>query len=198
LHTALIIFVRQPQLGKVKTRLAATMGDATALKVYELLLVHTYQVAASMDMRVYVYYADGIAENDLWQGQQFYKKEQQGDDLGLRMSNAFAEVFAQGHNKVIIIGSDCYDLTAAILTEAFNALAQSDAVIGPATDGGYYLLGLNRPMPDLFEGIAWSTDTVAAATMSKLYEQDCSVTMLQALTDVDEEKDIPTALINQL
>jgi uncharacterized protein len=198
LHTALIIFVRQPQLGKVKTRLAATMGDATALKVYELLLVHTYQVAASMDMPVYIYYADGIAENDIWQGPHFHKKEQQGDDLGLRMSNAFAEVFAQGHNKVIIIGSDCYDLTAAILTEAFNALAQSDAVIGPATDGGYYLLGLNRPMPDLFEGIAWSTDTVAAATMSKLYDQGSSVMMLQALTDIDEEKNIPQALINQL
>lgn len=198
MHTALIIFVRQPQLGKVKTRLAATMGDAKALKVYELLLAHTYQLAATMDMPVYMYYADGIAENDLWQGPHFHKKEQQGDDLGLRMSNAFTETFAQGHQQVIIIGSDCYELTAAIVTEAFTALAQSDAVIGPATDGGYYLLGLNQPMPEVFEGIAWSTDTVAAATMGKLYELGHSVTMLQALTDVDEEKDIPTALINQL
>ncbi len=202
MHTAssssLIIFVRQPQLGKVKTRLAATMGDAKALKVYELLLAHTYQLAATMDMPVYVYYADGIAENDLWQGPNFHKKQQQGDDLGLRMSNAFTETFAQGHQQVIIIGSDCYALTAAIVTDAFTALAQSDAVIGPATDGGYYLLGLNQPMPQLFEGIAWSTDMVAAATMGKLYELGHSVTMLQALTDVDEEKDIPTALINQL
>lgn len=202
MHTAsspsLIIFVRQPQLGKVKTRLAATMGEAKALKVYELLLAHTYQVAAAMDMPVYVYYADGIAENDLWQGPQFYKKQQQGDDLGLRMSNAFTETFAQGHQQVIIVGSDCYDLTATILSDAFIALAQSDAVIGPATDGGYYLLGLNQPLPQLFEGIAWSTDTVAAATMGKLYERGYSVTMLQALTDVDEEKDVPADIQNQL
>lgn len=202
MHTAssssLIIFVRKPELGKVKTRLAATMGDAAALKVYELLLAHTYQVAATMDIPVYVYYADGIAENDIWQGPHFHKKQQQGDDLGLRMSNAFTETFAQGHQQVVIIGSDCYALTAAIVTEAISALAQSDAVIGPATDGGYYLLGLNQPLPELFEGIAWSTSTVAAATMSKLYEQDCSVTMLQALTDIDEEKDLPAAIQNQL
>lgn len=202
MHTAssssLIIFVRKPELGKVKTRLAVTMGDAAALKVYELLLTHTYQVAATMDIPVYVYYADGIAENDIWQGPHFYKKQQQGDDLGLRMRNAFAETFAQGHQSVVIIGSDCYALTAAILSEAFIALAQSDAVIGPATDGGYYLLGLNQPLPELFEGIAWSTHTVAAATMGKLYERNYSVTMLQALTDVDEEKDLPAAIQNQL
>lgn len=198
MHTALIIFVRKPELGKVKTRLAATMGDAAALKVYELLLAHTYQIAAAMNIPVYVYYVDGIAENDLWQGPAFRKKQQQGNDLGLRMYNAFTETFAQGHQQLIIIGSDCYELTPAIVTEAFSALAQSDAVIGPATDGGYYLLGLKQPMPHVFEGIAWSTDTVAAVTMVKLYEQGYSVSMLQALPDIDEEKDLPAAIKNQL
>lgn len=196
--SALIVFVRQPQLGKVKTRLAATMGDAAALKVYELLLAHTYQLATAMDIPVYVYYANGIAETDIWQGDHFHKKEQQGADLGLRMYNAFAETFAQGHQNVIIIGSDCYALTAELVQTAFDQLHHCDAVIGPATDGGYYLLGLNRPVPDIFEDIAWSTNSVAAATMGKLYGLGCSVSMLQALPDIDEEKDVPLAIQEQL
>jgi uncharacterized protein len=195
---ALIVFVRKPELGKVKTRLAATMGDVAALKVYELLLAHTQQVAVTLELPVYVYYACGIGENDIWQGPHLYKKEQQGVDLGQRMAHAFAAVFAEGHGKVVIIGSDCYALTAPMVQTAFQQLQNSDAVIGPATDGGYYLLGLSRPMPQIFEGIVWSTPTVAAATMGKLYQLDCSVSMLQPLPDIDEEKDLPEEIKKQL
>jgi uncharacterized protein len=195
---AVIVFVRHPQLGKVKTRLAQTLGNEKALAIYKLLLQHTYSLVQNGKIPVYIYYTDAVVEDDLWQGSYIIKKQQQGADLGMRISHAFNDVFAAGHQKAIIIGSDCYELTASILIAAFNALEQSDAVIGPATDGGYYLLGLTQPMPTLFEGIAWSTPTVAAATLAKLNDLQCSVTMLQPLNDIDEEKDLPEEIINQL
>jgi uncharacterized protein len=195
---AVIIFVRHPQYGKVKTRLASTMGDEKALAIYKLLLAHTYSLVQNSTIPVYVYYTDDIVQDDLWQGEHIIKKKQQGTDLGKRMSNAFGEVFAAGHQKVIIIGSDCYELSPAEMIAAFNALEEKDAVIGPATDGGYYLLGLKKLIPAIFENIAWSTDTVKDETVKILHQKNYSVSLLQTLPDVDEEKDLPEAIKQQL
>jgi uncharacterized protein len=195
---AVIIFVRHLQKGRVKTRLASTMGDDKALAIYKLLLAHTYSLVQNGKIPVYVYYADDIVQDDLWQGEYIIKKQQHGTDLGNRMSNAFGDVFAAGHQKVVIIGSDCFELSPAEMIAAFNALEEKDAVIGPAADGGYYLLGLKKMIPAIFENIAWSTASVKNDTVKILEQNKYTFFLLQTLTDVDEEKDLPQAIKDQL
>lgn len=191
---ALIVFVRKPVLGRVKTRLAATVGDAAALRVYEYLLQHTYQLTLQLECPVYVFYADEVDESDIWQGTRYVKRQQQGGDLGQRMAYAFDAVLAAGHTQVVIIGSDCLQLTAVHINTAFRQLEHCDAVLGPATDGGYYLLGLGQFIPSIFEGIAWSSPTVATATLTILMGGAYSVSLLPPLGDIDEEKDLPPEL----
>jgi uncharacterized protein len=195
---AVIIFVRHPQKGRVKTRLAATMGDEKALAIYKILLAHTYSLVQNGKIPVYVFYTDDIVQDDLWQGSHIIKRQQDGNDLGRRMHNAFRDVFAAGHQKVIIIGSDCYELTPAEMIAAFNTLEEKDAVIGPAADGGYYLLGLRKMIPAVFENIAWSTASVKNDTVTILQQNNYTFSLLQTLTDVDEEKDLPQAIKDQL
>jgi rSAM/selenodomain-associated transferase 1 len=195
---AIIIFVREPVLGRVKTRLAAAIGAKKALKAYELLLQHTYHLVKNAGTPVYIYYADEVVENDLWQGGDFIKQQQRGSNLGSRMKHAFNDVFSIGHKKVVIIGSDCYELTTGIISEAFLQLDTTDSVIGPATDGGYYLLGLQKLIPAIFENIAWSTNSVKDETVKILEQNNYSFSLLQTLTDVDEEKDLPQVIKDQL
>jgi uncharacterized protein len=185
---ALIIFVRNPVLGKVKTRLAATMGEETALAVYMRLLQHTQVLTRDLPFTKFVYYADFIHESDGWNG--YEKRLQAGGDLGTRMQQAFEEVMAMGYQQVCIIGSDCYDLTTAIISTAFTCLSDADTVIGPAQDGGYYLLGMKAPFKNLFENMAWSSDTVFTKTLTIIKAASYSVQLLPVLNDVDEEKDI--------
>ena len=132
--------------------------------------------------------ADEINENDLWNGDE--KRLQKGQDLGDKMKNAFEELFENGFEKITVIGSDCYELTSQILTDSFNFLDTSEIVIGPATDGGYYLLGMHSPFKNLFENIAWSRENVFAETKKKIEQNNFSLYVLPALNDVDEEKDI--------
>jgi rSAM/selenodomain-associated transferase 1 len=185
---ALIIFVRNPVLGKVKTRLAATMGNEKALAVYKHLLQHTKNITQHMPVTKFVFYADFINHDDVWNG--YEKRTQNGKDLGERMHNSFKELFAEGYKKICIIGSDCYELTQEILTEGFKKLNTVENVIGPATDGGYYLLGMQSPLKNLFTNIIWSSESVFTETKNKILENNYSLYVLQTLTDVDEEKDI--------
>ncbi len=188
--SAIIIFVRHPELGKVKTRLAATIGNEKALAVYEFLLLHTFGLIKDLNTPVYVFYADNIIREDIWVSENVIKRLQQGNDLGDRMANAFTEVFKTGCSKVIIIGSDCYDLTTDLINEAFLRLEKNDIVIGPAKDGGYYLLGMNAPFKNLFQNIEWSTSTVLKKTIEKIEQNKYSVLNLPMLTDIDTEQDI--------
>lgn len=185
---ALIIFVRNPVSGKVKTRLAATIGDQKALLVYKHLLQHTQSITQHLDVSKFVFYADFINENDLWNG--YEKKMQHGNDLGERMNNAFAELFAKGYEKICIIGSDCYELNSDIAESAFEKLSTADIVIGPVTDGGYYLLGLNKLIPEFFINKAWSTATVFADTIKDATALHISFHQLTVLNDIDDEKDL--------
>jgi uncharacterized protein len=185
---ALIIFVRNPVLGKVKTRLAATMGNEKALAVYKHLLQHTKNITQHLPVTKFVFYADFINHDDVWNG--YEKRTQNGKDLGERMHNSFKELFAEGYKKICIIGSDCYELTQEILTEGFKKLNTVENVIGPATDGGYYLLGMQSPLKNLFTNIIWSSESVFTETKNKILENNYSLYVLQTLTDVDEEKDI--------
>jgi rSAM/selenodomain-associated transferase 1 len=188
--TALIIFVRHPELGKVKTRLAKVIGDEKALSVYQLLLHHTKQIALPLNIQKFIYYADKVEDYDLWNEPGFTKRRQSGDELGERMATAFKELFDQGFSKVLIIGSDCYQLKTAIIEEAFNLLNTHGTVIGPTFDGGYYLLGMTSFTPELFKGKAWSTDRVCKQTIADLNKLGRSFILLDRLHDVDEATDL--------
>jgi uncharacterized protein len=190
---SLLIFVKNPELGKVKTRLAAGIGDVKALEIYELLLKRTHEITANLPLVKYVFYSESKVEDDLWSKGGFIKKRQKGDGLGERMHKAMYKVFKkQKADKVVIIGSDCYQLTEDIISEAFRQLDDHEVVIGPSTDGGYYLLGMKSFFPELLENIPWSTSEVAEMTINKAEKLDLRVFQLPALTDVDEEKDLVT------
>jgi rSAM/selenodomain-associated transferase 1 len=187
---ALIVFVRNPEIGKVKTRLAKVIGDEKALQVYNLLLAHTRQITTPLTCRKFIYYADGIPEHDSWTDQGYTKRQQFGDDLGQRMANAFRELFDQGFKRVLIIGRDCYQLQTDTIEDAIKRMDNYEAVIGPTYDGGYYLLGLNRFTPELFTDKAWSTDQVCKQTTEDLNRLDLSFYLLDQLHDVDEAADL--------
>jgi len=189
----LIVFVKNPELGKCKTRLAATIGDEKALTFYKNMLEHTRSIVDKSAADKHICYSAFIDHDDLWPNNETYSKQLQvARDLGDRMLHAIEHGFKAGYEKVCIIGSDCYDLTSAILEEAFNALARNQAVIGPSTDGGYYLLGMTHPMPELFKDKAWSTNSVTADTEADLKRLGKPYQKLRALTDIDNEADLRT------
>lgn len=188
MKSALIIFVRNPVLGKVKSRIAATRGEENALAVYKYLLQHTKIITAGLSVTKFVFYTDEITTNDLWNG--YEKCLQSGNDLGERMSNAFEYLFEKGFTKIVIIGSDCFELDEKMISNAFLKLNENEIVIGPATDGGYYLLGMQLPFKNLFENIVWSSDSVFNETIKQIQQHKLSLYLLPELSDVDEEKDI--------
>ncbi len=185
---ALIVFARRPRLGAVKTRLAATVGDSAALHIYRRLLDHTRREAAAVDCDRFLFLT-GEGEELLWEG--FSILEQGEGDLGERMSAAFGMLFGKGYSRVLIIGSDCPALTSFTIEAAFTALHFHDAVIGPATDGGYYLLGTGGFSPELFTDMVWSTDTVLQQTVERLKTHNRTHILLSPLADVDTAADIP-------
>lgn len=188
-NNCLIIFTRNPVYGKVKTRLAATMGEDVALKVYQFLVKHTERVTYGADAARAVYYSDAVVNGDVWDRAD-RKLLQEGTDLGERMSNAFYEVLNGGSDRVIIIGTDCYELTRGIIDDAFAKLEYYDVVLGPALDGGYYLLGMKAHHSELFDGIAWSQDSVLLETISRCDKLSLRYFLLRELSDVDEGKDL--------
>lgn len=194
---ALIIFARNPVRGKVKTRLAATMGDDKALSIYQSLLEHTVQITQQLPCDPYVFYADSISLNDIWSDDRYLKKNQEGKDLGQRMLHAFDTLFQQGYQKIIIIGTDCFELSSSILLDAFTALDEKEVVIGPSEDGGYYLLGMRQFFPFLFEEKAWSTNTVYSSTVQQLAIQNIRYDTLPILNDIDTEDDLKQYLHQQ-
>lgn len=189
LKTALIIFVRSPILGKVKTRLAKTIGDVKALEIYKALLQHTHSITQTLPCDKYVFYADTILQNDIWENSIYHKEVQSGNDLGTRMKAAFDVLFNKDYQHICIIGSDCFELTTNIIQQAFDALQEYDVVVGPSADGGYYLLGINNMQPLLFTNIQWSTCKVLEQTIATCSASDCSHVLLPVLHDIDEEKD---------
>ncbi|MGB6035465.1 MAG: TIGR04282 family arsenosugar biosynthesis glycosyltransferase [Cryomorphaceae bacterium] len=189
-NNLLLVFAKNPELGKVKTRLAKTVGDKKALEIYLKLLEHTYAVADKTFADKAIFYSDKIEEFDILDYYKFPKFLQKGNDLGERMDRAIGEAFGQSYNKVVIIGSDCYDLTAEIVEDAFKLLDDHNVVIGPAFDGGYYLLGMDRHYSHLFRDKKWSTPDVLLDTILDTKKLKLSYALLPTLTDVDEEKDL--------
>ncbi|MEM5563861.1 TIGR04282 family arsenosugar biosynthesis glycosyltransferase [Psychroserpens sp. AS72] len=185
---AIIIFTRNPELGKCKTRLAKTIGDEAALEVYKHLLKHTANVAQKVKADRYVFYSEDINTKDIWSEDRFNKKLQYGNDLGERMYNAFIDLLQSGYKKVIIIGSDLLDLNENLIEDGFNQLETNDVVIGPALDGGYYLLGLKEMHEAIFKNKKWGTETVRQDTLNDL--QNSNVHLLESLNDIDTFEDM--------
>ncbi len=184
----LLIFTRNPILGQCKTRLAATVGDKVALDIYRFLLNHTFAITNELPVHKQVYYSNEIWEDDVWDNSIFDKRLQQGSDLGERMANAFAKGFEEGFENIIIIGSDMYDLDTTDLKTAFNALMQNDFVIGPAEDGGYYLLGMKVYNESVFKNKNWGKEKVFQSTMDDLKNE--KVYLLKSKNDIDLYDDV--------
>lgn len=186
----LIIFVKNAIPGKVKTRLAKTMGEQKAMEVYQQLLKYTHQATHKLPMDKAVYYSDSIETGDIWDTGDYKKLVQEGSDLGKRMLNAFKAGFSKNYKKIIIIGSDCPEITSKIITEAFDALPQNNFVIGPTHDGGYYLLGMASLYAVLFKNKRWSSDEVLHDTLVDIRNMNGSYKLLKELTDIDREDDL--------
>lgn len=186
----LMIFVKNPIEGSVKTRLGASIGSTNALQIYKKLLAHTRAVASSTNCKRQVWYSTMIDRRDEWDEKLFDKRLQKGDDLGERMAAAFHKAFDDGHERVVIIGSDCFDLAPGHLQKAFKELETKDAVIGPSLDGGYYLLGLSQHHERLFRNVEWSTSRVYDQTVSRFRELGISYSILEPLNDIDTIEDL--------
>lgn len=182
-----MIFVRNLQYGKVKTRLASSLGHKKAFEIYQLLLEHTRRTTVKVNADKFVFYSEK-SEDDDWP-EPFLKCVQQGNDLGERMKNAFELLFKKGYEKLLIVGSDCLELNSTIIEKGFAELEKADVVIGPAKDGGYYLLGLKKDSSFLFQGIDWSTGKVLEQTINKCNDHRFTYSLLEALNDIDEPAD---------
>lgn len=185
----LLIFIRNPALGKVKTRLARTLGDEEALRIYLFLLEKTRIAALNCKAERWVCYSDFADQDDLWFPDYFQKKIQQSGNLGQRMEAAFQTAFEDGAQKVVIVGSDCPELSGSALDQAFAALDSADFVLGPVPDGGYYLLGMKAFEPGVFYDIEWSTDTVLEKTIEKIKAVQKDFLLLPLLSDIDTAED---------
>lgn len=196
---ALIVFIKNPHRGKVKTRIAKTLGDDEALRIYNYLLNYTLQMCEDTEMLCYLYFSETVNDDVRWHSKNFKHKIQKGQDLGFRMGSALHEV-GREHNKVVIIGSDCPFITPQIIYKAFAALDSTPLCIGPSTDGGYYLLGINfesigskriqnRQAWALFENMEWSTETVLRETLERAQENNLAVTFLPHYFDIDTQLD---------
>lgn len=186
----LIIFVKPPEVGKVKTRLAKSVGSKKALSIYNKLLEHTHKIVKNLPQDICIAYSGDIVVRDVWDKDKYQKVVQQGGGLGEKMSHAFDESFNQSYQQICLIGSDIYELTPSILKEAFRSLKHHDLVIGPSSDGGYYLVGMNQFYGELFEGISWSTEQVLQETLKKARLLKLNIDLLPTLNDIDELEDI--------
>ena len=170
--------------------MARTVGEARALEIYRELLTITKSAADPLDAVRQVWYSDYIDEDDIWPGEAYKKRLQKGENLGMRMQEAFRQAFAAGFERAVIIGSDCPGRSAGLLRRAYDLLEETRVVIGPSQDGGYYLLGMSEYYPGLFEQKEWSTASVCAETQRQLRKQNISCRMLPQLNDIDTEADL--------
>ncbi|AFL85260.1 hypothetical protein Belba_2717 [Belliella baltica DSM 15883] len=188
---ALIVFQKNPVLGKVKTRVAATLGEKQALEIYLQLLRHTYKMINQLqEIDTFIYFSEKI-DSDLDEifVEEVQFRVQNGADLGSRMKNAFEEVFNEGYEKAVIIGTDCPEITVSIIHDAFEKLDLTDVVFGPAEDGGYYLLGKKKIDSALFDNMTWSHKNVLSDSIKRLNLKQQTFTLLEMLSDIDNEAD---------
>ncbi len=189
----LVVFAKNLLPGTVKTRLAADIGMDLAMEVYKELVAYTAEVADKVKTSKAVYYSEYVELYDFFHDEKYSKHIQEGNDLGQRMLNAFYDAFEGEYDKMVLIGSDTPDISKKIIDEAFQKLDDHDAVVGPAEDGGYYLIGLKQAYPQLFEGKEYSHDKVLEELLEEAEELELKVAQLKTLFDVDTKADMKKA-----
>ncbi len=187
----LIIFTRYPIPGQAKTRLIPALGADGAADLQRRMTEWTIATAQQTDRPIQIQFGGGTIDAvRSWLGDKFIYAAQTTGDLGDRMAAAFDQGFAAGHDRVVIIGTDCPGLDRSLIDTAFAALEFQDLVLGPAADGGYYLIGLRRRIPELFQAIAWSTATVRAETVEIAIGLGLTDYLLPELADIDRPEDL--------
>ena len=189
-NNLLIIFVKNPRLGEVKTRLAKSIGNQKALDIYKALLSHTETVTNTLVCDKAIFYSSLVEKSDMWDEAKYQKFLQEGQNLGEKMNGAFNLAFELDYKNVVIIGSDCLEITSSIIEYAFEVLNRKDVVLGPAHDGGYYLIGMKTLHPELFESKTWSTENVMLDTLIDIKVKGLSYELLDTLSDIDREEDL--------
>jgi rSAM/selenodomain-associated transferase 1 len=192
--SGLIVFLRLPVLGNVKTRLALTLGPERALRIYKELLDTTFQVVSKSEASVYLFYDGGLPPK-AERIQAFSYHLQTEGTLGRRMTNALSDILTK-HEKVVIIGSDCPGISAELINKSFTSLEDCDVIIGPSEDGGCYLIGCRKLTPSFFESVEWSTEHVLDQTVEKIRQQGLTFQLLETLMDIDTESDWQQHLLN--
>ncbi len=192
----LLVFTRYPEPGEVKTRLIPTLGAEGAASAHRSLTVHALQTARTFAVNnpaELIVYFDGPSIRGMQElfGYEFCYRPQAPGDLGQRMSAALADSLGRGRRRVVLIGSDCPGITEKVLSAAFSRLNDHDLVLGPATDGGYYLIGLTALYPELFHDLPWGTPRVLALTQTRAAGLCLRTALLKPLADIDRPEDLP-------
>ena len=188
----LIVFVKNIKLGKVKTRLAKTIGNQGAYEVYKELVLITENATDKLIVDKHIYFSDVVIETK-WKND--YKTVQYGETLGDRMKNAFLDGFKAGYDNILLIGSDLPSLTSSIINKGFDALENNEVVFGPAEDGGYYLVGFSNMKDFVFENKPWSQPNLLDITKKELQENNTSFGLLETLNDIDTIEDLQNSIL---
>ena len=183
----LIVFVKNIVLGKVKTRLAKTIGDVGAFNIYYELFSITEKASQKVNTDRHIYFSDVIIPSK-WEGDK--KFVQEGNNLGEKMQNAFQNGINDGYDNVILIGSDLPNISKEIIDTGFDTLTNNDIVFGPAEDGGYYLIGMSKMNTSIFENKPWSQSELLTVTLAQLKEQQQKVGFIETLNDIDTFEDL--------
>lgn len=197
-NRCVILFVKLPEPGKVKSRLAQDMDGEIVQRLYECMVLDAIEMLEHVEAPFRICFDPPDAPDSVrqWLGQAYSYMPQTGDDLGARMEQAFIRVFSEGVDNALLIGSDIPSLTAAIIDIAFHSFSVCDAVIGPAEDGGYYLIGFKKKTfePGIFQTMTWSSKTVFRETLGRLEKAQLTVNRLPVLSDIDTREDVEAFL----
>jgi len=193
--------IKYPEPGKVKTRLAKDVGSRKAAEIYRhvvaCIMKRTRPSSVEFERVVLYDPPELLSDFETWLPGERYIA-QRGHTIGERMDNAIRDLLEMGAEKTVITGADIPDLKSRIIMQAFSALRDADIVIGPAQDGGYYLIGMKSPHPELFQNIPWSTEKVLEETLCKLRRLGLRLNLIETLSDVDAKEDlhnVPGALL---
>jgi rSAM/selenodomain-associated transferase 1 len=192
-NNALILFIKLPRPGYVKTRLQPELTPQQSVIIYRAMVEDTICRIGEIgfcDIKIFFYPADAAHALKKWLGNRFKYIPQQGKDLGEKMHNAITLMLEENYNKVIVIGSDIPTLDSATITKAFSGLEDNDLVLGPCPDGGYYLIGMEQLHPELFQGISWSTEYVLVQTLQRVYTDKLKAIQIESKSDIDTYQDL--------
>ncbi len=193
------VFLKHPTPGRVKTRIAKDIGAVRAARIYSAMAEAVVETIAGQHP-FHIFYDPPEKKNEIaqWLGFRENLIAQRGNSLGEKISNAIDDCLAGGSRKVVVIGTDCIELTSAIVKDSFKKLDEADAVIGPCEDCGYYLIGLKQNHTKIFEGIDWSTDKVMHQTLEKMEKLSLKTSLLEQLRDIDSVEDLSEDIMKKI